>query len=68
MQNKADMVCTRPYVKEFQDNRKGVTDEILKSFMKPRKLEWKGNPNPAKKPEKSKGEKAPAKADANGAA
>jgi tryptophanyl-tRNA synthetase len=27
---------------------------VLKSYTTPRKLEWKGNPNPVKKPEKSK--------------
>jgi tryptophanyl-tRNA synthetase len=43
------------YVKEFQENRKAVTDEVLKGYMKPRKLEWKGNPNPVPKPEKAKG-------------
>jgi tryptophanyl-tRNA synthetase len=32
-----------------------VTDEVLKSYMTPRKLEWKGNPNPVPKPEKVKG-------------
>jgi tryptophanyl-tRNA synthetase len=34
------------YVQEFQERRKLVTDEVLDSFMKPRKLEWKGNQNP----------------------
>lgn len=60
------------YVKKFQDNRKGVTDDVLKSYMTPRKLEWKGNPNPVPRPEKAKGgggkKEAPkAAADANGA-
>lgn len=36
------------YVKKFQEARAKVTDEILEEFMKPRKLEWKGNPNPTK--------------------
>ena len=40
------------YVKGFQDRRKDVTDEILRQYMTPRKLEWKGNPNP--KPKESK--------------
>lgn len=44
------------YVKGFQERRAKVTDEILKSYMAPRKLEWKGNPNP-KKPEKKEAEK-----------
>lgn len=34
------------YVEEFQEQRKLVTDEVLKSFMTPRKLVWGGNPNP----------------------
>lgn len=45
------------YVAEFQQRRKEVSDEVLKQYMTPRKLEWKGNRNPkvkeAKK-EKSK--------------
>ena len=36
------------YVKNFQDARAKVTDEILEEFLRPRKLEWKGNPNPTK--------------------
>ncbi|KAE9978714.1 hypothetical protein BLS_000368 [Venturia inaequalis] len=36
------------YVKEFQEARAKVTDEVLKEYMTPRKLEWKGNPNPIK--------------------
>ncbi|KAH8177349.1 tRNA synthetases class I (W and y) domain-containing protein [Sarocladium implicatum] len=39
-------------VAEFQESRAKVTDEILESFMKPRKLEWKGNPNPKPKEDK----------------
>lgn len=34
------------YVKGFQDRRSKVTDDILAEFMRPRPLEWKGNPNP----------------------
>ncbi len=49
------------YVKEFQDLRKTVDDTKLKSYMTPRKLEWKGNPNPTPKPEKAKGKKDTAK-------
>ena len=49
------LTTSRVYVKEFQENRKGVTDKVLKSYMTPRKLEWKGNPNPVPKPEKAKG-------------
>ena len=36
-------------VQGFQERRAKVTDEILESFMKPRKLEWNGNPNPVAK-------------------
>ena len=43
------------YVKEFQELSKAVTDDVLKKYMTPRKLEWKGNPNPVPKPEKAKG-------------
>jgi tryptophanyl-tRNA synthetase len=44
------------YVKEFQERRKAVSDEIMRQFMTPRKLEWKGNPNPKPK-ESAKSEK-----------
>jgi tryptophanyl-tRNA synthetase len=48
-----DVVQT--YVKGFQEARSKATDEVLKEFMTPRKLDWKGNPN-AKQPEpKEKG-------------
>ncbi|KAF2653589.1 tryptophanyl-tRNA synthetase [Lophiostoma macrostomum CBS 122681] len=36
------------YVRKFQDARAKVTDETLEEFLKPRKLEWKGNQNPTK--------------------
>ncbi|KMU85744.1 tryptophanyl-tRNA synthetase [Coccidioides immitis H538.4] len=42
------------YVKDFQERRKQVTDEVLKQYMTPRKLEWKGNPDPKPKPQKTK--------------
>ncbi|KAH8700349.1 putative tryptophanyl-tRNA synthetase, cytoplasmic [Talaromyces proteolyticus] len=45
-------------VKEFQSRRNAVTDELLRQYMTPRKLEWKGNPNP--KPKESKKEKGAA--------
>jgi tryptophanyl-tRNA synthetase len=32
------------YVKEFQERRAKVTDEMVKEYMSQRKLEWKGNP------------------------
>ncbi|MBE7181084.1 MAG: tryptophan--tRNA ligase, partial [Terriglobus roseus] len=38
------------YVKGFQEARAKITNDVLNEFMTPRKLEWKGNPNP-KKPE-----------------
>lgn len=34
------------YVQGFQERRAKVTDEIRQEFMRPRPLEWKGNPNP----------------------
>ncbi|KAL9095393.1 MAG: hypothetical protein Q9165_002264 [Trypethelium subeluteriae] len=43
------------YVKEFQERRNAVTDEVLQNYMKPRKLEWKGNPNPVKSVGKPEG-------------
>jgi tryptophanyl-tRNA synthetase len=36
------------YVKKYQESRAKVTDEMLDEFLRPRKLEWKGNPNPTK--------------------
>lgn len=49
----------QPYVAQFQERRKEVTDEVLDAFMKPRRLQWGGNPNPKpkedKKEEKKKG-------------
>ncbi|EAT86526.1 tryptophan--tRNA (Trp) ligase [Parastagonospora nodorum] len=40
------------YVRKFQEARANVTDEILEEFLRPRKLEWKGNLNPTKKEDK----------------
>ena len=34
------------YVKGFQDRRAAITDEVLKLYMTPRKMEAGGNPNP----------------------
>lgn len=34
------------YVQQFQERRKLVTDEVLDQYMRPRRLQWKGNPNP----------------------
>jgi tryptophanyl-tRNA synthetase len=33
------------YVQDFQQKRATVTDEVLAEYMRPRKLEWRGNPN-----------------------
>lgn len=37
-------------VEEFQARRALVTDDVLASYMKPRKLQWAGNPSPKPKP------------------
>ncbi|KAF5863628.1 hypothetical protein ETB97_009722 [Aspergillus alliaceus] len=34
------------YVQGFQERRAQVTEEIMKEYMRPRPLEWVGNPNP----------------------
>ncbi|KAI9658132.1 MAG: hypothetical protein M1831_003977 [Alyxoria varia] len=34
------------YVTGFQERRSKITDDTLQAFMKPRKLEWSGNPAP----------------------
>ncbi|CBY01275.1 similar to tryptophanyl-tRNA synthetase [Plenodomus lingam JN3] len=51
------------YVSKFQAAREKVDDEVLEQFLRPRKLEWKGNPNPTKpkieKPEEKKGDDKP---------
>jgi tryptophanyl-tRNA synthetase len=52
------------YVKKFQEARAKVTDEVLDEFLRPRQLEWRGNPNVEKpKVEEKKEEAAPAGAD-----
>jgi tryptophanyl-tRNA synthetase len=51
---KMAITLLQEYVKGFQERRKDVTEEILRQFMKPRKLEWKGNPNPKPKETKPK--------------
>jgi tryptophanyl-tRNA synthetase len=35
------------FVSEFQKRREAVTDEIMRSYMVQKKLEFKGNPNPS---------------------
>ncbi|KAF1964786.1 tryptophanyl-tRNA synthetase [Bimuria novae-zelandiae CBS 107.79] len=37
------------YVKRFQEARAKVTDEIYEEFLRPRKLEWAGNPKVERK-------------------
>ncbi|KAI9167281.1 Tryptophan--tRNA ligase, cytoplasmic [Paramyrothecium foliicola] len=36
------------YVAKFQERRAKVTDEVLESYMKPRKLHWGGSPLPVR--------------------
>lgn len=43
------------YVRAFQERRAKVTEDTREEFMKPRKLEWKGNPNPVKSDTKANG-------------
>jgi tryptophanyl-tRNA synthetase len=54
---KMAITMLQEYVKEFQDRRKEVTDEVMRAYMTPRELVWKGNPNPVKREKKGKGEK-----------
>ena len=49
------------FVAAFQERRAEVSEEVMRSFMTPRKLEYKGNPNP-------KGPKEEPKAETNGVA
>jgi tryptophanyl-tRNA synthetase len=44
----------QPVVQSFQERRAAVTDEVLESYMKPRRLQWGGNPNPKPKEDKKK--------------
>ena len=43
------------FVRGFQERRRKVTDEIRDEFMRPRKLEYRGNPNPIPKEAKGRG-------------
>ncbi|KAK4900906.1 tryptophan--tRNA ligase [Elasticomyces elasticus] len=36
------------FVSDFQERRKGVSEEMMRGYMTPRKLEFKGNPSPTK--------------------
>lgn len=51
---KMAITLLQDYVEDFQARRKDVTDEVLRQYMTPRKLDWKGNPNPKPKEMKSK--------------
>lgn len=51
---KMAITLLQEYVGEFQERRKQVSDEVLKQYITPRKLEWKGNPNPRPKEELKK--------------
>ncbi|KAI9735712.1 MAG: hypothetical protein M1818_006320 [Claussenomyces sp. TS43310] len=46
---KMAITLLQEYVKGFQERKKEVTDEVRTQYMTPRKLEWKGNPNPTPK-------------------
>jgi tryptophanyl-tRNA synthetase len=59
------IAVVQKYVKEFQEARIKATDEVLKEYMTPRKLEWKGNPN-AKRPEPKKEAEEASKGSAEG--
>lgn len=55
------------YTKKFQEAREKVTDEVLDEFLRPRKLEWRGNQNPTKpKSEEPKEETGGSTLDADG--
>jgi tryptophanyl-tRNA synthetase len=51
---KMAITMLQEYVKEFQERRKEVTDEVLRGYTTPREMVWKGNPNPVKKEKKPK--------------
>ena len=46
------------YVRKFQEARAKISDEVLEDFLRPRKLEWKGNQNPTKPKLEKKEDKA----------
>jgi tryptophanyl-tRNA synthetase len=52
---KMAIAMLQEYVKEFQERRKQVTDEVMRGYMTPRELVWKGNPNPVRKEKEKKG-------------
>jgi tryptophanyl-tRNA synthetase len=45
------VIMMTKYVKGFQEARAKVTDETLEEFLKPRKLDWRGNPKVERKAE-----------------
>ena len=51
---KMAITLLQEYVRDFQERRKEVTDDLVAQFMTPRKLEWKGNPNPKPREKKTK--------------
>lgn len=51
---KMAITLLQEYVRDFQERRKEVTDDVVTQFMTPRKLEWKGNPNPKPREKKTK--------------
>lgn len=50
---KMAITLLQEYVKDFQEGRKAVTDEVMRSYMTPRELKWEGNPNPKSKEARS---------------
>jgi tryptophanyl-tRNA synthetase len=58
---KMAIAMLQEYVKGFQDRRKEVSDEVMRTYMTPRELEWKGNPNPKTKVKEGKGKKGEGK-------
>lgn len=44
------------FVAAFQERRAAVTDELMREFMRPRKLEFQGNPHPTEAAVRGKGE------------
>ncbi|TKA71856.1 hypothetical protein B0A55_09825 [Friedmanniomyces simplex] len=53
------------FVTDFQERRKKVTDEVMREYMRPRKLEFGGNPSPTKPKAAANGDEGTA---SNGAA
>ncbi|KAF1950498.1 tryptophanyl-tRNA synthetase [Byssothecium circinans] len=48
---KACIEVMNAYVKSFQESRAKVTEETLEEYLKPRKLDWRGNPKVERKKE-----------------